>query len=95
MIIIGKKILKEFEDAHADIRIPLQAWVSDVESSQWSNPNELKERYRSASILGGNKVVFNIKGNHYRILVEITYKNGIVFVEKIGTHQEYDKWNCK
>lgn len=91
MRIISRKILREFWESHPDIRQPLQAWYADVKQAQWASPQEIKNAYRSASILPNNRVVFNIKGNQYRIIVAIKYDFRIVYVRFVGTHAEYDK----
>ena len=70
---------------------PLKAWYHEVKHANWKNPNELKDFYRNASIIGDNRVVFNICGNKYRLVVRINYEAQWVFVRFIGTHSEYDK----
>lgn len=73
----------------------IKAWVYEVRYSIWDNANELKSKYRNASILSFNRVVFNIKGNDYRLIVDIEYKLKIVFIVWFGTHAEYDKIDAK
>ncbi len=73
----------------------LKAWVFEVKYSTWDNANELKSKYGNASILGSKRVVFNIKGNDYRLIVDIEYKLKVVFVVWFGTHVEYDKIDAK
>jgi len=73
----------------------VKAWIYEVRFSTWSNSNELKAKYRNASILSSKRVVFNIKGNDYRLIVDIEYKLKIVFVVWFGTHKEYDKIDAK
>lgn len=73
----------------------LKAWVYEVKFSVWNNANELKAKYRNASILSSKRVVFNIKGNDYRLIVDIEYKLRIVFIVWFGTHKEYDKIDAK
>jgi len=85
--------LDAFTQAHADVKGQVEAWLAEVRDSSWATPHELKARYPRASMLSGNRVVFNLKGNRYRLLVRVNYKNGIVVVERIGTHAEYDDWN--
>ena len=91
MIIVGKNTLEKYVKKHGDIRRAVQAWIYDVETSTWKNPQEIKNRYSSASFLSNNKVVFNIKGNNYRLIVVVVYKMGFVNIKWIGTHAEYDK----
>lgn len=69
----------------------MKAWYQEAERSQWHTPNEIKAEYPSASILADNRVVFNIKGNTYRLIVKINYDYGAVWIRFIGTHAEYDK----
>ena len=91
MRIISRKTLKDFWELHADSRQPLQAWYADAKGADWKSLEDIKNVYRNASILPDNRVVFNIKGNKYRLVVAINYNLGIVFIRFIGTHQEYDK----
>jgi mRNA interferase HigB len=73
----------------------LKAWVFEVRYSTWDNANELKSKYRSASVIGSKRAMFNIKGNDYRLIVDIEYKLKIVFIVWFGTHSEYDKIDAK
>lgn len=73
----------------------LKAWVFEVKHSIWNNTNELKLKYRNASIISSKRVVFNIKGNDYRLIVDIEYKLKIVFIVWFGTHKEYDNIDAK
>jgi len=91
MKLVGKPIIEEFLLRHADARGPLAAWCKEVENSRWGLPQDIKDRYQSASILSDNRVIFNIKGNSYRLVVVVGYQNGIVRVEWLGTHAEYDR----
>jgi len=74
---------------------PLKVWIYEVKYSTWNNANELKAKYRSASIISSKRVVFNIKGNDYRLIVDVEYKLKIVFIVWFGTHREYDKIDAK
>jgi len=76
---------------HDSSRKPLEAWVNEAEGAAWQTPQDIKNRYRSADFLAGDRAIFNIKGNDYRLGVKIRYQNGIVVVEWAGTHAEYDK----
>ena len=73
----------------------LKAWNFEVRYSSWNNANDLKSKYRNAGVLSSKRVVFNIKGNDYRLIVDIEYKLKIVFVVWFGTHAEYDKIDAK
>ncbi len=90
MRIIARKTLKEFWESHADARQPLQAWYSDVKHVIWKKPSDIKSVYRNASFIENNRVVFNIKGNKYRLIVVVQYELSIVYIRFIGTHREYD-----
>lgn len=74
---------------------PLKAWVYEVKFSTWASANELKAKYRNAGIVSSKRVVFNIKGNDLRLIVDIEYKLKIVFIVWFGTHKEYDKIDAK
>lgn len=91
MRVIARRSLREFSDKHADSKLPLDVWFHEVAEAQWTVPQDIKRKYPSADILPGNRVVFNIKGNHYRLIVKIHYNTGIVFIRFVGTHAEYDK----
>ncbi|MEZ3033825.1 type II toxin-antitoxin system HigB family toxin [Escherichia coli] len=90
MKIISVKTLRDFWAKYPDAEQPLKAWVDEVTKADWKNPAEIKEQYRTASILKNRRVVFNIKGNDYRLIVAIAYQRGWMFVKFIGTHKEYD-----
>lgn len=89
--IIAKKTLREFWEKHADSEQYLKTWYETTKSSNWKSPNEIKETYIQASILKDNRVVFNIKGNSYRLIVKFNYVRQWAFIRFIGTHAEYDK----
>jgi mRNA interferase HigB len=89
--IISRKTLREFWEKHNDCEEQLKSWHRETEKSNWNNPNELKREYPSASILENNRVVFNIKGNNYRLIVKINYEYKIIWIRFLGTHSEYDK----
>ena len=91
MRIISRKTLREFWIKHNDCEEQLKSWHRETEKSNWNNPNELKREYPNASILENNRVVFNIKGNNYRLIVKINYDYKIIWIRFLGTHSEYDK----
>ncbi|MCD6345159.1 MAG: type II toxin-antitoxin system HigB family toxin [Anaerolineae bacterium] len=91
MRIISRKALREFWEHHPDARQALQAWYADVKRAVWKTPADIKGVYRNASIVANNRVVFNIKGNRYRLVGGINYEYGIVYIRFVGTHQEYDR----
>lgn len=90
MRIIARKTLREFWDNHPNAKKPLQAWYADAKQSHWKSPNDIKKIYRNASIVANNRVVFNIKGNSYRLVAAINYDFEIVYIRFVGTHKEYD-----
>jgi mRNA interferase HigB len=91
MRIISRKVLRAFWEKHTDARQPLQAWYADVKHADWKSPADVKRIYRNASLVAHNRVVFNIKGNKYRVIVAIQYTFQIVYIRFIGMHQEYDQ----
>ena len=91
MRIISRKTLKDFWEKHADSEQALQAWFHETKHADWKNFAAIRTRYRSADLLPGDRVVFNIKGNTYRLIVRIHFKTAIVFIRFIGTHAAYDK----
>jgi mRNA interferase HigB len=93
--IIAKKILRDFWEVHPDSEQQLKAWYQETAKAEWITPNDIKNEYPSASFLPSNRVVFNIKGNHYRLIVKINYDYQMIWIRFIGTHAEYDKINAK
>jgi mRNA interferase HigB len=93
--IIAKKILREFWELHPDCEEQLKAWYQETSNAEWQGTNQIKLEYPSASILPANRVVFNIKGNHYRLIVKISYDYQMIWIRFIGTHAGYDKINAK
>jgi mRNA interferase HigB len=97
MRIIKESTLTEYykESKYKQAVESVKAWIYEVRFSIWNNANELKAKYGNASILSSKRVVFNIKGNDYRLIVDIEYKLKIVFVVWFGTHKEYDTIDAK
>jgi len=91
MRVIAKRTLREFWEKHADSEQPLKSWYHEAENALWNSPIDIKRYYPSASILENNRVVFNIKGNKYRLIIKINYEYKIIWIRFIGTHSEYDK----
>jgi mRNA interferase HigB len=91
MRIIALKTLREFWETHSDAQQSLQAWYDDARHAVWNSPADIKAAYRNASIVGNNRVVFNIKGNDYRLIVAVNYQFGIVYIRFVGSHASYDK----
>lgn len=84
------RALREFWATHADAEDALRAWYADARRAHWPTPAAIREPYANASILGNNRVVFNIRGNTYRLIVAVNYPLEIVYIRFIGTHSEYD-----
>lgn len=91
MRVIAKKTLREFWMKHKNCEQQLKAWYNEAEKAEWKSPKDIKKDYPSASIIEGNRVVFNIKGNTYRLIIKVNYGFGMVWIRFIGTHAEYDK----
>ncbi|MGH7828164.1 MAG: type II toxin-antitoxin system HigB family toxin [Candidatus Binatia bacterium] len=91
MHIISRKPLRDFSERHPPAKTPLDAWFAEVSRAKWASFADVKKAFGSADVVAGNRVIFNIGGNKYRLVVKIAYKVGIVFVRFIGTHVEYDK----
>ncbi|MES0490929.1 MAG: type II toxin-antitoxin system HigB family toxin [Leptospirales bacterium] len=91
MRVIAKRTLVEFYRIYPDSRGPLEAWYQEASKAIWQKPQDVKDKYKTASIVGNNRIVFNIGGNKYRLIVKIEYKIGIVYIRFVGTHKGYDK----
>lgn len=91
MKIVAVGTLRDFWERHPDAEQSLKAWYDEARAATWASPAEVKARYGNASIVGKNRVVFNIKGNSYRLIVAVAYKFQAIYIKFIGTHAEYDK----
>jgi mRNA interferase HigB len=91
MRIIAKRTVRLFWEQHRDAEQVLKAWHQDVKHADWTSPQDVKRMYPTASIVGNNRVVFNIRGNMYRLVVAINYEFRIVYIRFIGTHAAYDQ----
>ena len=91
MRIIALRTLREFWTNHAGAEAALRAWYSDARRADWKTPADIKATYANASIVGNNRVVFNIQGNNYQLIVAVNYAVGIIYVRFVGTHAEYDR----
>jgi mRNA interferase HigB len=91
MRVISVKTLKLFWEKHPDAESPLRSWYTEAKKGRWKGPQDIKTEYRTASILRNNRVVFNIKGNTYRLVVAVKYEFQIVYIRFIGTHAAYDE----
>jgi mRNA interferase HigB len=93
--VISKKTLKEFWQNHNDCEQQLKSWHKEAIGAKWESTKDIKRIYPTASFLTDNRVVFNIKGNKYRLIVKINYKYGMVWIRFVGTHSQYDRVNAK
>ncbi len=91
MRIIARPILEAFCNRHADAMQPLLAWYDEAKVARWKTPQEIRAQYASASFVGNNRVVFNIKGGNYRLIVAVAYGFESLYIKFIGTHAEYDR----
>jgi mRNA interferase HigB len=95
MRIAGRERLELFCGKHADARAWIERWLADVELAVWTKPQDIRNQYASASFLAQSVVIFNVKGNAYRLEVAVAYRTGVVSVRWAGTHREYDERNRK
>lgn len=93
MRIIAKRTLRDFweQSIYVDSEQPLKSWFKEASKACWRTPTDIKDKYRHASFPGNNRVVFNIAGNKYRLIVRVNYNNGMVYVRFVGTHTQYDQ----
>jgi mRNA interferase HigB len=92
MRVVGRKRLDLFARQHPPVRPLAKAWLEEVTAANWTVTQDIKNHYSTASFLAGNRVVFNLGGNKYRLLVTVAFRNGVVVIERVGTHAEYDRW---
>ena len=92
MKLVGRDKLVAFVRRHADARAAVNALTAEVEHAEWKSPHDVVARYPSASVIGGNDVVFNVRGNTYRIHARIAFGAAVVRIVRCGTHAEYDRW---
>lgn len=91
MIVVAKRVLREFWEIYPESKMQLNAWYKEAQKGKWNSPHKIKSEYPTASIIKNNRVVFNICGNRYRLIVEINYIRLWVFVRFIGNHKRYDE----
>jgi len=92
--IVSRKIIREFWEKHPDSDETLKTWYKVAMKADWKNSNEVKAQYRTASVVGDNRIVFNICGNKYRLIVKFNYEMQWGWIRFIGTHSEYDRINA-
>ena len=93
MKVLDRERLERFCRKHTDARGWIENWLADVETAAWTTPQEIRRRYASASFLPERVVIFNVRGNAHRLEVTVAYRTGLVVVDWIGTHREYDERN--
>lgn len=91
MHIIAIGTLRKFWDSHPQAETPLRNWYAEASRADWKTPSDIKAAHRNASFLSNNRVVFNIKGNDYRLVVAVRYTSTTMFIRFVGTHAEYDR----
>jgi mRNA interferase HigB len=91
MRVIAVRTLRDFWAKHADAEIPLRSWFAQASRASWRCPADVKEAYRNASFIANNRIIFNIKGNDYRLVAAVHYNRGMMFIRFVGTHRDYDK----
>ena len=92
MEVIGQGKLNDYCRNHREITSQISAWLAEAKAASWSVPNDIKDRYGSASFLPNNHVVFNIKGNKFRLDTKVYYQRKIIVIKRLGTHADYSKW---
>jgi mRNA interferase HigB len=95
MRVISRKPLREFSRKHPQAKTPLDAWCAEASKAAWKDFADIKKCYRSADVVAGNRVIFDIGGNKFRLVVKIAYQMQTVFVLFVGTHAEYDRIDVK
>jgi mRNA interferase HigB len=91
MRVIALSKLRDYWAKHAQAETPLRSWYAEAGRAEWKSPAAIKLAHRNASFLANNRVVFNIKGNDYRLVVAVHYNRGMMFIRFVGTHAEYDR----
>lgn len=91
MRIVALGTLRDFWKRHPDAEQPLKAWCDEARAAVWARPQDIKRHYASASFVGRNRVVFNIKGNDYRLIVSVAYRFQSIYIDFVGTHAAYDR----
>jgi mRNA interferase HigB len=95
MRVIAIKTLRGYLRKFSDAEQSILSWFKELEAAYWNTPNELKDQFQNASIINNQRVVFNIHGNKYRLIVDIEYRLKIIFIVWFGTHKQYDKIDAK
>ena len=91
MRVISQSRLRRYQERFPDAERQLSAWLREVRGARWESPQDVKETYKTASFVANNRIIFNIKGNRYRLIVAVAYKVSAVYIKFFGTHQMYDE----
>ena len=91
MRIVAIITLQAFWEKHPDAKAPLQAWYALASRAGWKSPSDIKAAYRHASLIANERVVFNIKGNDYRLVMLVRFGQGLMFIRFVGSHSQYNK----
>ncbi|MEW6114851.1 MAG: type II toxin-antitoxin system HigB family toxin [Thermodesulfobacteriota bacterium] len=91
MRVMSRRTLEAFWERHRDSEQPLRAWYAEAKKARWTKPVDVIRSYPNARAIGKDRLVFDIKGNAYRLVVAVRYDKGLVFVRFVGTHSEYDR----
>lgn len=94
MRVIAIRSLRDFWEIHPEAEVPLKAWLGEARAAHWQTPADIKARYANASILKSRRVVFNIRGNDYRLIAAVAYQFGAIYIKFVGTHKQYDAINA-
>ncbi len=95
MRVISRKPLREFAATHPPAKAPLDAWFAEASRADWASFADVRAAYRHADVVAGNRVIFDMGGNKYRLVAKIAYKSRTLYVRFVGTHAEYDKIDAK
>ena len=95
MRIIKRGALREYWEQHPDAAEPLKSWYREVKAADWRSPHDVKAMFKNASLVGDRRIVFNIAGNKYRLVVKFNYPYRVAYIRFIGTHAEYDEINVE
>lgn len=92
MRVLGLAKLHEFCESHVDCIEQILAWIAEAKEAEWTKPNDIRAHYANASFLPDNRVIFNIKGNSYRLDTKVYYEHQVIIIKRLGTHTEYNRW---
>jgi mRNA interferase HigB len=91
MRIVAKRTLREFWRVHADAEQPLRTWYVHTKAAKWQGPADIRSMFRTADFVAGNRVIFDIGGNKYRLIGKVNYRRRVVFIRFVGTHKDYSR----